>query len=163
MTESEIEEAIEPGEKIIGEMNDLEKGLMILCMRYSATEKKLVDQFRSTFENDKEIVADKFEKMEAELEKTRGRFKIVHKFLWKSIQENNFNADKGSTCGLAARSGFKIVTMPKGKLFVDDLMGMLKNEEKSIDSLAGLVEGLMMMGGPTGAGMQIPGVCIRIR
>lgn len=157
-----IEEELKPGEEVIGEMNDLEKGLMVLCNQYADIEKSLVDQLRSAFENDEEIKKpDEFKKMETKLEKTRGRFKVLRKFLWKSIQENNPNVDKNNACGLVARSGFKIATMPR-KSSADDLVDILKKEEGAIHSMAEFIEGMMMKGGPTGAGMQIPGIHIRV-
>lgn len=100
-------EAVEEGEKIISEMNDMEKALSVLCNKYQDAESKLVSYFRG--ETDMKLNPEKETEMKQRLEICRAHFKIASQLMWANIKARLIDVDKKESTGLGIRTGFKIV------------------------------------------------------
>ena len=87
-------------EKVIGEMDDLEKALNTLCLRYE----KIAAEFLRQDSIDKDLISQ-----EAKFMKIKGRFKIAHAWLWSNIEERFADQLKAKVSGHGIRSNFRVV------------------------------------------------------
>ncbi|MFA6999785.1 MAG: hypothetical protein WC241_01580 [Candidatus Paceibacterota bacterium] len=100
----EPEEDVKEGEKIIGEMNELEKGLYSFIDEKEKEHKSLIEQMESAGEAGNHETLEKFSLEHAKNDRVA---KLASKIMWASI-ENRFQTSEEAT-GTGIRKGFKIV------------------------------------------------------
>jgi hypothetical protein len=109
---TDVDEEFDPScEKVIGEMNDLDKALNTLCDRYDKNEHRIVSRVRNALKRDEEIKADEEKQIETELCQTRERFKIADIFRWSNIHDRFGQLSNPESIGFGVRSGHKIVLL----------------------------------------------------
>jgi hypothetical protein len=105
----DIKEAVGEDEKIVSEMNDMEKALQSLCENYRETERIIVPYFRG--ETTENHTPEEEAEMKQHLAICRDHFKIAKQLMWGSIKVRLADLDKKEASGLGIRADFKIVQM----------------------------------------------------
>ena len=121
----DVDGDVESSDKVIGEMNDLDKALNTLADRYAKTEKCLVDKFRRVDICDEEIELEEKKQMKAELRQARDRFKIVNNFRWANIYDRFGHFDEPRSTGFGVRAGYKVVLLFGGHDYGNSLEAIL--------------------------------------
>ncbi|MGD0328227.1 MAG: hypothetical protein ABSB00_00735 [Minisyncoccia bacterium] len=104
---TDIMKQVAPGEKVVGEMNELERALYSLCEKYAATEEKIVNRFhRRRIEP---LDSKERAKLDTELESCRSRYKIADNLVRENIRTRFAKFDEANSTGLAMRHGHQIV------------------------------------------------------
>lgn len=100
----------ETKEKVVGDMNDLEKALHTLWDKYSDAEDAIIARFRGETENP--VAPEEKPLLQAELKKVRERFKLARDMFWFNIRERFVAHDiDDEVSGFGVRSGFKVVAL----------------------------------------------------
>ncbi|MFH1667838.1 MAG: hypothetical protein ABH884_02335 [Candidatus Komeilibacteria bacterium] len=106
----DMEVDIEAGEKVIGEMNDLEKALKSIADQCGVDEHQMVEQFKAEGP-DNPIDPEIKKNMIFDLDQIRERFKAANQLLWASIEKRFYHLDEEKSTGTGIRSGFKVVNL----------------------------------------------------
>jgi len=106
---TDIDSDVKPTDKVVGEMNDLDKALITLSDRYTESERKIVGRFRRVGTCDENIEAEEEKQMKADLQQSRDRFEIAENFHWANVRERFGDFDESESMGFAIRAGHKVV------------------------------------------------------
>lgn len=100
---------VEPGEVVIGVMDDMEKALSTLCFKYDEDESRIIARLR---DEDKPLLLKEETNLAVELERCRVRFKVAHYLMWDNIRGRLIDFINPEHQILALRTGYKIVHLP---------------------------------------------------
>lgn len=103
--QAEPESEVKRGEKVIGEMNDLEKGLYNFLEQKHKEHDDIMER-ATLLESQKKKEKEKSE-LVAEHTKNHRAIKIANKIMWASIEERFQTSEEATGTGI--RKGFKIV------------------------------------------------------
>jgi hypothetical protein len=95
---------VKKGEKVIGEMNDLEKGLYSFIFEKEKSHNELVTKMKEADEADNYETLGKLEKEHAQNHRI---IELARKIMWTSIN-SRFETSEEAT-GTGIREGFKVV------------------------------------------------------
>lgn len=105
---TEPEQEVEEGEKVIGEMNDLEKGCFTFLSEKSKEHEEISEKgLELLLCSDEEEVKKQMEELKYRHQKIHKAMNVARSIMWASI-EDRFSTSEGSTC-TGVRKGFKIV------------------------------------------------------
>ena len=103
----DVHDEVAEGEKVIGEMNDLEKALNVLRNKYGETERKIVNYFRG--ETDETHTPEEEVEMNRQLATCRARFRVASRLMWENIETRLAVTMESGARGIGIRADFKIV------------------------------------------------------
>ena len=125
-----ISESVASDEKIVGEMNALEKALISLRDKCAATESGIVGHFQKPEVNP---LDSENAQLRARLKTVRDRAKILQKLLWESIETRLAERRDDATTGWGIREGGHVVLV-------------FGDHGREPGDLLGLLMGMGMMG-----------------
>lgn len=102
------DEPVADGERVVGEMNELEKALYSLVRKYGETERGIVNRFRG---KGKSISSKEKPALEAQLESCRSRFQVASKLMWENIETRLAGQKTPLSTGWGVRLDGQIVLM----------------------------------------------------
>ena len=103
----DIQDEVAEGEKVIGEMNNLEKAAYVLLNKYEEIESKIVDYFRG--ETDETHTPEEEAEMNRQLATCRARFRVASRLMWENIETRLAVTMESGARGIGIRADFKIV------------------------------------------------------
>ena len=115
-----------PEEKVVGEMNNLNKSLVALSRYYANTERILSKEVGGG--DKKEISPQRKRKIKIILNQIRGRFEVSRKFNHENIRERLEDPDQIQEIRLEMRSGNKIISKPGHNFLPNDLPDFLRRQ-----------------------------------
>lgn len=109
---SEPEQEVREDEKVVGEMNDLEKGCFTVISEKKKEREKIIEEgmVALCFDEEEEKEKEKqMQELKCRVQKIDKTSDVARSIMWASIEER-FPASKEST-GIGVRKGFKVVEM----------------------------------------------------
>jgi|GEM_PF-2970138 len=117
-------EGVKDNEKVVGQMNELEKALNFLRHKYIETHERIISRLRG---EGKPYSLEEKKKLIDEINTCRARYKLANDLMWENI-ETRLADHKSPLCtGWAIRSGHQIVLVfgDKAPDFPDNLCVIL--------------------------------------